>query len=275
MKSVVRQPAVAGRFYPGTAAALEKGVRSYLLTSYLPTEKNRIAACGCIVPHAGYMYSGHIAGSVFATLDLPRHILILGPNHTGLGLPLAIMSQGAWETPLGRAEINSSLAHSLLKKSPLLEEDEEAHRAEHAIEVQLPFLQILRPDFSFVPITVGTSQIEVLTALGKAIAEVIAEQAEPILMISSSDMNHYENDVITRVKDSKATEKILALDAQGLADTVRKEKISMCGIWPTFTMLIAASHLGANNAAVVKYATSGDISGDHNMVVGYAGMVIT
>ncbi|MGH9566961.1 MAG: AmmeMemoRadiSam system protein B, partial [Candidatus Angelobacter sp.] len=220
------------------------------------------------------VYSGYVAGAVFAALDLPKHFLILGPNHTGMGQPLAIMREGAWETPLGKVRINSSLATALLERFPLLMEDAEAHRAEHAIEVQLPFLQALRPGSSFVPITIGTSQMDILTALGEAIASVLSEQPKPVLIISSSDMNHYENDAITRAKDHSAIEQILLLDPQGLADTVKKQEISMCGVWPSVVMLTAAKRMGARAAQLIRYGTSGDIFGDQHRVVGYAGIVI-
>lgn len=267
--SPVRHPAVAGRFYPGNASELASDVRSYL-----DAGRQKRPAMACIVPHAGYMYSGHVAGAVYAALDLPRTFLILGPNHTGLGQPLAIMSQGAWATPLGTAKIETSLAESLLRHFPLLTQDADAHRLEHAIEVQLPFLQVLRPDFSFVPITVGTLQLDILMSLGTAIAEVLRHTPEPVLLVTSSDMNHYENDAVTRMKDQKALDRILALDPEGLFAVVKKEQISMCGIAPTIAMLAAVKQAGATSAELVKYATSGDISGDRNMVVGYAGIVV-
>ena len=284
MNPIVRHPAVAGRFYPADANALIRDVHSYLSTNEeeqttRDSNKGRsnpknIRALGCIVPHAGYVYSGHVAGAVFAALELPKQSLILGPNHTGMGQPLAIMRQGAWKTPLGNVVINSALAAALLERFPLLAEDAEAHRAEHAIEVQLPFLQTLRPDCSFVPITIGTSQLDILTSLGEAIADVLSAQPDPVLIIASSDMNHYENDAITRAKDHSAIEQILALNPHGLAATVKKEQISMCGVWPTVVMLTAAKRMGARAAQLVRYATSGDVSGDRRRVVGYAGILI-
>lgn len=284
MNPIVRHPAVAGHFYPANANTLIRDVHSYLSTNKEePTTEDpnkgrsspkNMPALGCIVPHAGYIYSGHVAGAVFAALDLPKQFLILGPNHTGMGQPLAIMRQGEWKTPLGKVKINSDLATALLERFPLLAEDGEAHRAEHAIEVQLPFLQTLQPGCSFVPITIGTSQLDALTALGEAIAEVVSAQPEPVLIIASSDMNHYENDAITRVKDHSAIEQILALNANGLANTVKKEQISMCGVWPTVAMLTAAKKMGARTTQLVRYATSGDVSGDRRRVVGYAGILI-
>ena len=234
----------------------------------------RIRALGCVVPHAGYMYSGHVAGAVYRRLDLPRRMVILCPNHTGMGEPLAIMSEGAWHTPLGDAPIDAAMANELKSRMSLLTEDQEAHRYEHALEVQLPFLQVLAPGFQFVPITVGTSNFEALSALGVVIGAVAAEAAEAVLVIASSDMNHYESDDITRIKDRRAIDQILALDPRGLYETVHEGNISMCGYGPAVVMLTAARKLGAENAKLIRYATSGDVSGDRDMVVGYAGIAV-
>ena len=269
MDSTVRHPAVAGRFYPKDRETLQRDLQSYFPAQATPTP-----ALGCVAPHAGYIYSGAVAGSVFGTLDLPQRIIVLCPNHTGRGRPLAIMSSGAWETPLGPTSIDSTLAETLKKRFPLLTEDADAHRSEHAIEVELPFLQSRHPDFRFVPIALGTGKFETLEKLGEAVADTLRPQDERILIVASSDMNHYENDAITRIKDHKAIERILALDARGLFDVVMKEEISMCGFGPAVVMLTATKRLGATKAELIKYATSGDVSGDREMVVGYAGVVV-
>ena len=266
---MLREPAVAGRFYPANAAALRQDVQSYL-----SPVGERVSAIGCIVPHAGYMYSGQVAGAVFSRLEIPERCLVLCPNYTGRGHPLAIMKSGQWKTPLGTLRIDSDLAEALMKIFPALPEDFAAHQFEHAIEVELPFLQVLRPDVNFVPIVIGTGQLMVLLELGNAIARV-AEQIKSVLIIASSDMNHYEDDATTRIKDHKAIDKILALDAAGLHKTVIDESISMCGFGPAVVMLAAAKQLGANNAELIQYATSGDISADRDMVVGYAGIIVT
>jgi MEMO1 family protein len=265
----VRHPAVAGRFYPGNAASLLADIHSYLTPATEP-----ISALGCVVPHAGYMYSGHVAGAVYANLQIPARCILLCPNHTGMGPPLSIMTHGAWETPLGTVAIDSELAVALLGQFPLLTDDADAHRAEHAIEVQLPFLQAKRPQFRFVPIAIGTRQFEALAGLGQIVGQVVAGLNEPVLVLASSDMNHYESDSVTRVKDHKAIERILALDPRGLYDVVTNEDISMCGFGPTVAMLTATQSLGATKAELLKYATSGDVSGDRNTVVGYAGVVV-
>jgi hypothetical protein len=199
---------------------------------------------------------------------------VLCPNHTGVGSALAILSEGAWETPLGDVPIDGDLAAALTQRFPMLQEDSSAHRAEHAIEVELPFLQMLQPDLAFVPIALGTTQFEMLEPLGIAIAGVIAAQPDPILIVASGDMNHYESDAVTRAKDHRAIERILTLDPRGLHEVVTQQKISMCGLGPAVVMLIAARSLGAKSTELVRYATSGDISGDREMVVGYAGVVV-
>lgn len=227
-----------------------------------------------MVPHAGYRYSGHVAGAVYARLKLPRRFLLLGPRHFPRGKAQAILSEGAWQTPLGRAEIDSDLARKIKGASPELCEDAVAHQTEHALEVQLPFLQYMSRDFRFVPIALGPTDYARLESLGQAIADVLRRQAEPVLMIASSDMNHYESDRVTRRKDRMALERILELDARGLFDTVHDENISMCGAGPVFSVLTAARLLGATRATLVSYATSGDITGDHEEVVGYAGVIV-
>jgi AmmeMemoRadiSam system protein B len=279
MTSTVRTPAVAGRFYPGRAEELLREVREFTSIGKIPIETGRIAAIGCVAPHAGYIYSGGVAGAVYSRLEIPERCVILCPNHTGKGRPLAIMASTTWQTPLGGVAADADMGARLLRRFPALQEDSAAHRAEHAIEVQLPFLQALRPELNIVPIAIGTSDLDVLRGLGEALADVIAdrheeEQKERTLIIASSDMNHYEPDATTRVKDRKAIERVLAMDARGLWGVVMNEDISMCGFGPTIVMLTAAKILGAASATLVKYATSGDVSGDYESVVGYAGIIV-
>lgn len=268
--TLVRHAAVAGRFYPGDPDDLRAEARSYLAQA----DQAPIRALGCIAPHAGYMYSGHVAGAVFARVEVPRRCIVLCPNHTGMGRALAVMSEGAWQTPLGDVPIDGELAGALKRSFPALNEDSAAHRAEHAAEVELPFLLLRQPKLSFVPIALGTSQFETLEHLGIALAKVISAQSDPVLMVASSDMNHYESDAVTRAKDHRAIERILSLDPRGLFDVVTQQQISMCGFGPAVAMLTAARQLGAKSAELVKYATSGDISGDRDSVVGYAGVVV-
>jgi AmmeMemoRadiSam system protein B len=271
--TILRHPAVAGRFYPADPDELRTEALDFL-SQPLSTNQAPLRALGCIAPHAGYMYSGPVAGAVFACIDVPKRCIVLCPNHTGMGRPLAMMSEGAWQTPLGDVPLNAELAHALKSQFPALQEDSAAHRAEHAAEVELPFLLLRQPELSFVPIALGTGQFEILEHLGNALADVIAAQSDRVLIVASSDMNHYESDTVTRAKDHWAIERILSLDPRGLFDVVTQQNISMCGFGPAVAMLTAARQLGAKSAELVKYATSGDISGDRNMVVGYAGVVI-
>lgn len=268
---MVRPPAVAGRFYPARPDELKKAIEGYVQ----PVD-TRARVAGAIVPHAGYMYSGHVAGAVYSHIELPQRNVVLCPNHTGLGVPLSIMRSGAWQTPLGEMQIDQELCEALMAADPYLEDDVEAHRYEHAVEVQLPFMQHLAgAGVRFVPITIGTGNWRLLEELGEAIADMLLKLNENALVIASSDMNHYEPDALTRVKDRKAIDQVLAMDPRGLYDVVRRENISMCGYGPAAAMLIAAKRLGATKAELVKYATSGDVSGDLDRVVGYAGMVIS
>jgi AmmeMemoRadiSam system protein B len=289
MTSAVRTPAVAGRFYPGRAEELLREVREFTSTAKIPIETGQIAAIGCVAPHAGYIYSGGVAGAVYSRLKIPERCVILCPNHTGKGRPLAIMANTTWQTPLGEVAADADMGARLLRRFPALQEDNAAHRAEHAIEVQLPFLQALRTELKIIPIAVGTSDFDVLRGLGEALADVMVdhhekdrheeaqeeeERQKKVLIIASSDMNHYESDAITRIKDHKAIERVLAMDARGLWEVVMNEDISMCGFGPTIVMLTAAKLLGATSATLVKYATSGDVSGDYEAVVGYAGIIV-
>ena len=272
--TLLRHPAVAGRFYPDDPEELRAEVQAYLAPDDAKGSAP-IRAIGCIAPHAGYMYSGHVAGAVFARIEIPQLCIVICPNHTGMGRALSVMSEGGWETPLGEVAIHDGFASALKRRFPALEEDSAAHRAEHAVEVELPFLQSLQAQLRFVPIALGTGRLEMLEQLGLALADGIAQHGEPVLMVASSDMNHYESDALTRIKDHKAIERILTLDPRGLHEVVTQQDISMCGYGPTVAMLTAARQLGAKSAALVKYATSGDISGDRDMVVGYAGVVIS
>jgi AmmeMemoRadiSam system protein B len=283
MTPAVRTPAVAGRFYPGRAEDLLREVREFTSPSKTPIETGRIDAIGCVAPHAGYIYCGGVAGAVYSRLKIPERCVILCPNHTGKGRPLAIMANTTWQTPLGEVAADADMAARLLRRFPALQEDSAAHRAEHAIEVQLPFLQASRPELKIVPIAIGTSDFDVLRRLGETLADVIADHHEEdqkterqakVLIIASSDMNHYESDTITRIKDHKAIERVLAMDARGLWEVVLNEDISMCGFGPAVVMLTAAKLLGATSATLVKYATSGDVSGDYESVVGYAGIIV-
>jgi MEMO1 family protein len=266
---MVRPPAVAGLFYPSNPEELARQIDGFCAGGVAKS-----SAIACVVPHAGYVYSGHVAGAVYATIEIPRRCVLLGPRHYPQGQPLAILTEGSFSTPLGDAPIDHELASQLAHECPILREDAVAHAKEHSLEVEIPFLQRLRPDVQFVPILLGTDRYGAIEELGHAVARVIKAQSEPVLIIASSDMNHYETDAVTRVKDERAIARILELDPQGLYEAVRREGITMCGYAATATMLIAAKDLGARETELVRYATSGEINRDYGRVVGYAGITI-
>jgi hypothetical protein len=187
---------------------------------------------------------------------------------------MAIISSGAWTTPLGNVPIDEALASALQKECPLLCEDSIAHSTEHSLEVQLPFLQVLSPGFAFVPIALGTLRFDDLVTVGEALARVLAANPE-VLLLTTSDLNHYENDATTRVKDKKAVDQLLGVNPRGLYDVCGNENISMCGLGPAVAMLTALRGLNANQATLVRYATSADVSGDRTSAVGYAGLIFS
>jgi AmmeMemoRadiSam system protein B len=269
---MLRLPAVAGRFYPSSPAELTALIHKYVV---IDASKPPIPVRACLLPHAGYVYSGHVAGAVLARIALPRKIIVLGVRHYPRGEQAAILSSGAWRTPLGDARVDEELAGTLKKACPLLREDGVAHSAEHSLEVQLPFLQVLVPEFTFVPVALGSVRFESLVQVGEAIGRVLEASQEDVLLLTTSDLNHYEDDATTRVKDRKAIDQLLALNPRRLYGTCRDEAISMCGLGPAVAMLTALNALGANKPELVKYATSADVSGDRSAVVGYAGMIFS
>jgi len=262
-----RMPAVSGQFYPGTASGLSRA-----LLDLTREETTREPAIGVVAPHAGYVYSGAVAGELFSSVRVPGKTVIFCPNHTGIGEDAAVMSHGAWRMPWGDVPIDEELATRLETACPLLREDASAHLREHAIEVQLPFLHRFRPDVRIVPVALGRLSLEECRALGEGVANAIAADAERPLLVASSDMSHYVPDAVARKKDRMAIDRMLALDPEGLYRTVRTERISMCGVLPATVVLFAARRLGATSARLVRYATSGDVSRDFEQVVGYAGL---
>lgn len=264
-----RLPSVAGQFYPDHSDSLRKTVKDLLAS---PQERR--TAIGLVVPHAGYLYSGAIAGQTFARVVIPRHVVILGPNHHGYGHPAAVYASGTWMSPLGTTVIDSVLAQSILDGCPRLASDETAHRYEHSLEVILPFIQVLAPDAAIVPICLGHLSLDDLLALGESLGKVLASAGEEVLLVASSDMTHYESGDIARQKDMLALQMVLELDPAGLYRTVAAQKITMCGVIPVTVMLAAARWLGAAKATLVRYGNSGDVTGDQSQVVGYAGVMI-
>jgi len=242
------------------------------IEQYLLPKAEKFRAISAMCPHAGYMYSGAVAGAVYSYLVIPQKVVLIGPNHTGMGASASIMTQGTWLTPLGEVEIDQALSSKILANSRHLEDDAQAHLAEHSLEVQLPFLQYFRPEVTIVPIVLMGHSYELAQDVGQAIAQAIKE--EDVLIISSSDMSHYEPQEIAAEKDKSAIEAILNLDPQSLYNTVVKKKISMCGVIPTVATLTASLLLGAQEARLIGYMTSGDITGDYSQVVGYAGIIL-
>lgn len=268
---MVRRAAVAGSFYPGDPDELRRTVVSGIPA---PGQAPPPAARAVLVPHAGYIYSGRVAGEVFSSVALPGRFILLGPNHTGRGAALALAPPGEWETPLGRAPVDGEMNRALLEACPPLREDAAAHRDEHALEVQIPFLQALAPDFRFSAVCVGTVDYAPLEELGHAMALVIGRMAEPVLLVSSSDMTHYETAEAASRLDRLAIGRVLDLDPAGLYETVLEKGISMCGFGPTVAVLVACRDLGARAGRLVRYTHSGEVTGDRARVVAYAGIVI-
>jgi AmmeMemoRadiSam system protein B len=267
-----RPPAVAGSFYEASPKALRQQVERCFSAN--PPAAAKEPFIGAVVPHAGLMYSVHVAAALYDAAQLPKRFVILCPNHTGLGHFAAINRDGDWRTPFGNVPVDAVLADALLKRTALLADDAKAHAREHSLEVQLPFLQQLLADFTFVPICLGYPRYELCEEVGNAIADVVAGQNEPIGILASSDLNHYENQESTLRKDQLAIDAILALDPRHLWKVVEEEDISMCGYIPTTAMLIAALRLGATSARLIKHATSGDVNGDYSGVVGYASIIL-
>lgn len=269
----IRPPAVAGTFYEGSPDRLRAQVdRCFSENPPPPARKERFL--GAVVPHAGLMYSGHVAAAFYAIADLPRRWIILCPNHTGAGHFAAINREGEWRTPLGDARIDTPLADALMARTRLLAEDARAHAREHSLEVQLPFLQRLLGDFTFVPICLGAHRYDFAEEIGNAIADVLKDERD-VAVIASSDLNHYEDQRTTLRKDQIAIDEVLARNPRELWRVVDEYDVSMCGFIPTTAMLVAVNALGATAARLVKHATSGDVNGDYSHVVGYASIVIS
>lgn len=266
---MIRNPVVAGQFYPANPEELKKQIESFVVGE---TKKEDVL--GIVSPHAGYMFSGPVAGAVYSRISVPDKVIILGPNHTGRGELCSIVTGGSWATPLGEVKIASELGKSTLNNSQYLQEDTLAHQFEHSIEVQLPFLQYFNPSVSFVPICLACADYACCEDIGSAIGKVVKNIGEKVLIIASSDMTHYESANTAKDKDMQAIDAILKLDEKLLLEKVRDFNISMCGYIPATVMLIACKKLGAKKGKIVKYQTSGDILGDYSEVVGYAGIIV-
>ncbi len=271
-KIKIRKPVVAGQFYPAYSEEIKQQLSGFVDKA---TEKTRVIAC--MLPHAGYMYSGQVAAITVSRIEIRDKIILLGPNHTGYGSPYSIMDEGIWQTPLGNVSIDIDLAKQLLNRSRYLESDILAHRQEHSLEVELPILQYFRTDFKIVPITVMSGGLSELKEIGKEIASTIKEYKiqDSTMIIASSDMTHYEPQSKAEKKDNAAIQAILELDEDKLMERIGRLDISMCGYAPTIIMLTAAKLLGAQKTELIKYQTSAEATGDKSSVVGYAGIIIS
>jgi AmmeMemoRadiSam system protein B/AmmeMemoRadiSam system protein A len=267
--AMIREPVVAGSFYPGTADQLRS-----MLEQLVDVTVAKEDVVGALMPHAGYQYSGGVAGAVISRVRFTDTFVIMGPSHTGLGEPFSIMTEGTWKTPLGEVEVNEELAKKILASSRLLKEDHVAHLQEHAVEVQLPFLQFFESDIRIVPVILMPADVAAYQEIGRAIAGAIREIGREVVIIASGDMTHYETQRVAEQKDQQGIEAMLNLDEVELLKRVRIKGISMCAYAPAACMISAAKELGAGEAELVRYQTSGDTTGDYSAVVGYAGIII-
>jgi len=245
-----------------------------MIESFIDKEAEKEDIVGLLAPHAGYIYSGAVVGAVISKVQFKDTFIILGPNHTGYGKPFSVMTEGRWKTPLGEVEIDSELASKLVSLSEYLKEDIEAHEFEHSIEVQVPFLQYFRPKVKIVPIILSLGNGDIYKQIGRDIVQALSSFKREAVIFASSDMSHYEPQGEAKKKDQLAIEAMINLDQDELLKRVEEENISMCGYAPAVAMLTAAKELGATSPRLVKYQTSGDVSGDYNAVVGYAGIIV-
>lgn len=267
-----RSPAVADQFYPGNPSRL-----SGMLSDLIPSTPNasKQNALAVVSPHAGYVYSGAVAGETFARVNVPQDVIIMGPNHHGRGVPVALMQEGEWDMPMGSVQIESELARLVADNSEIVEPDDIAHRYEHSLEVQVPFLQYFQKNLKIVPLVIARIPCATCLELGRGIANAVKTFGKPVLIVASTDMTHYESRKEAAAKDQMAIDRIKALDPEGLYSTVQDNRISMCGVMPTTIALAASIELGAKKSELVRYTDSGETSGDVNQVVGYAGFVIS
>jgi len=266
---MIRQPAAAGQFYYETPSRLKKQVEQYIISD---SAKEKII--GAVSPHAGLMYSGNVAGAVYSSIQFPETFILIGPNHTGIGANVSIMASGQWNMPTGTFSLDEDLSRRIISNVQGISEDISSHLYEHSLELQLPFIAYFSNQVKIVPITVMSASLRDCELIGEGIAKAIKEVDYDVVLIASSDMSHYISDSSARRLDNLAIKEILNLNPEGLYKTVQKERISMCGFIPSTIMLYASNALGAKEARLIKYATSGDVSGNYEHVVGYAGIIV-
>lgn len=267
---MIRRPAVAGSFYSGDTAQLRGNIEDYIIKT---CKKHPVL--GIVSPHAGYLYSGLVAGNLYSRIKIPDTVVILAPNHTGYGATYSIWPDGMWRTPLGDVEVDEKVVDELAHVCPLVEKDQEAHLYEHAAEVQIPFIQYFNPNVKIVVMVISAGNIADLKNIGKCLSQVLQKLRPDALVVASSDMTHYESQASASRKDRIAIDEILSLDEDALYRKVSDMHITMCGIYPTIAMLVCSKERGAKKAELVRYQTSGDVSGDYDKVVGYAGIVVS
>jgi AmmeMemoRadiSam system protein B len=264
---MIREPAVAGRFYQNNGNVLRREVEGFL-----SFDGQKEPYTGCVVPHAGYMFSGETAGMVLSCIDMPDTAILFSPNHTGAGKSISVWSGDGWRTPLGTAGIDEEIRERIYSIDGA-ERDTEAHRMEHSIEVIVPFLQVMNENISIVPVTAACRDREKLISFGRSVAETVSGAGKDILLIASSDMTHMEPAEQARAKDMKCIEKMEQVDPGGLYELVTKEGISMCGVFPVTILLSACRKMGVSEGKLVNYTNSGETTGDIMNVVGYAVML--
>lgn len=264
-----RRSAVAGYFYPKDSETLRLD-----LSRLVKGSEKKAAVPAIVVPHAGYVYSGAVAGEVYGRVEIPAVAVVLGPNHSGRGPAVAYQREGEWETPLGGVRIDERFAAMLERSGKLFVDDDEAHRLEHSIEVQLPFLQFLRPDIRFVPICLATADPNDLRDVGEAVAAAMGKYADPVLVVASSDFTHYEPHEVAKERDAITIADIESLNSEKLLEHVFEVPVTMCGFAGVAAAITAARARGAKKGELIRYQTSGEVSGDLRSVVGYAGMIL-
>ncbi len=271
---MVRPPAVAGQFYPETASEVDTA-----LQALIPLSASKRRAIAVVCPHAGWTYSGRTAGFVYSQVEIPDRVILVGPNHHGIGSEYAVYGSGSWHTPTGDVPIAEPLAAALLDNCELLADDLRAHGGEHSLEVQVPMLLRANPNVRIVPLLIGGGWPEGggrrnLREIGAAITQTIQEFGRPVLLLASTDLNHYEDQETSHIKDKLVLDALVKLDEEALMDHVIDVEVSMCGVAATYIVLHAAKKLGAKRAELLDYRTSGDVNGDFARVVGYGAAVI-
>src|SRR6266404_1928624 len=271
---MVRPPAVAGQFYPATASEVDAA-----LQTLIPSSASKRRAIAVVCPHAGWTYSGRTAGFVYSQVEIPDRVILVGPNHHGVGSDYAVYGSGSWHTPGGDVPIAEPLAADLLDNCELLAEDVRAHGGEHSLEVQVPMLLRANPNVRIVPLLIAGGWPESggrrdLREIGAAIAQTVQDYGKPVLVLASTDLNHYEEQEVSHVKDKLVLDAVVKLDEDALMAHVIDVEVSMCGVASTYIVIHAAKKLGAKRAELLDYRTSGDVSGDFTRVVGYGAVVI-